>query len=158
MQSLHTRFCKAEIRSKRTKIRSKTENIWSFRILIDLILWQILVRSEKFESALFASMHVFYIDFSIVFNLTHLVDIFYELSTVKLHRYRVIDVAKNIWEFWNSQWCYQIMMWFAFSSISHYSNNWYLFHDVFFTQFRYQISRRCFISWRRTFRTLHFFK
>ena len=52
MQSLHTRFCRAETRSRRT------ENIWFFRILIDLILWQILVKSEKFESALFASMYI----------------------------------------------------------------------------------------------------
>ena len=47
---------------KKTKTRSKktnsVENIWSFRILIDLILWQILVTSEKFEFAFFASMYV----------------------------------------------------------------------------------------------------
>ena len=122
MQSLYTRFCKAETRSKktktrskRTKTRSKIENIWSFRILIDLIFWQSLIKSKKFEFAFFASMHVFYIDFSIVFSFAHFVDIFYKFFTIKLHKYRFIDVAKNIWKFWNSQWCY--MMWFAFSFV-----------------------------------------
>ena len=135
MQSLHIRFCKAETRSKKTKTRSKIENIWFFRILIDLIFWQNLIKSKKFEFAFFASMHVFYIDFSIVFSFAHFVDIFYKFFTIKLHKYRVIDVARNIWKFWNSQWCYQIMIWFAFSSISQNLNNWYLFHDVSFNQF-----------------------
>ena len=87
-----------------------------------MILWQILIRSKKFEFAFFASIHVrrirciiFLIDFSIIFSFWHCIDIFYELSTVKLHRNRFIDVAKSIWEFWNSQWCY--MMWFAFSFV-----------------------------------------
>ena len=131
---------------KQTRIRSKrtnnVENIWFFRILIDLILWQNLITSKKFDFAFFASMHarrirciIFFIDFSIIFSFSHCIDIFYEFSIVKLHRYRIIDVANNIWKFWNSQWCYQIMMWLAFSSISHYSNNWYSFHDVSFTQF-----------------------
>ena len=105
--------------NKKTKTRSKktnsVENIWSFRILIDLIFWQILVRSKKFEFAFFASMHTFLIDFSIIFCLLHIFDIFYEFLTVKSHRYPIIDVAKNIWKFWNSQWCY--MMWFAFSFV-----------------------------------------
>ena len=72
-----------------------------------MIFWQNLIKSEKFEFAFFASMYVFHIDFSIVFSFAHFVDIFYKFFTVKLHRYRVIDVAKNIWKFWNSQWCYQ---------------------------------------------------
>ena len=125
--------------NKKTKTRSRktnsAEDIWSFRILIDLILWQSLVRSEKLDFALIASIHFFLIDFSIIFSFSHCIDIFYKLSIVKLHRDRFIDVARSIWKFWNSQWCYQIMMWLALSSISHYSNNWYLFHDVFFIQF-----------------------
>ena len=120
MQSLHIRFCRAETRSRKTKTRKtktrskRTKNIWFFRILIDSILWQILVRSEKLEFAFFASMHVrrircitFFIDFSIIFNFWHCIDISNELSTVKSHEYSIIDVAKNIWKFWNSQWCYQ---------------------------------------------------
>ena len=113
------RFCKAETRSKRT---NSAENIWFFRILIDLILWQILVRSEKFDFAFFASMHVrrirciiFFIDFSIIFSFSHRIDIFYEFFTVKLHENRFIDVAKSIWNLWDSQWCY--MMWLAFSFV-----------------------------------------
>ena len=134
------RFCRAETRSRRTRIRSKrTENIWSFRILIDLILWQILFRSEKLDSALFASMYARNacraFDALLFLSISRSFDISYELSTVKSHRYRLIDVAKSIWEFWNSQWCYQIMMWFALSSISHYSNTEYLFLDVSFIQF-----------------------
>ena len=130
MQPLHTRSCRAKTRSRRTKTRSRTEDIWSFCILIDLILWQNLVRSEKLESALFASIHVFHIDFSIVSSFAHLVGISYGLRTAKLHRYRPIDVARSTWEPWDPQWCYQIMMWSALSSISHYSDNWYLLHDV----------------------------
>ena len=45
---------------------------------------------------------IFYIDFSIVFNFAHFVDIFYKLFTIKLHKYRFIDVAKSIWKFWNT--------------------------------------------------------
>ena len=112
-----------EIRSKtRSRKTNNIENIWFFRILIDLIFWQNLVKSEKFEFAFFASMHVrrirciiFFIDFSIIFNFWHRIDIFYEFFTVKSHRYRFIDVANNIWKFWNSQWYY--MMWFAFSFV-----------------------------------------
>ena len=120
MQLLHTRFCKAEIRSKKTKIQKtktrskKTKNIWFFRILIDSIFWQILIKSEKFEFAFFASMHarrirciIFFIDFSIIFSFWHCIDIFNELFTIKSHEYSIIDVAKNIWKFWDSQWCYQ---------------------------------------------------
>ena len=116
MQSLHTRFCKAETRSKRT---NSVENIWSFRILIDLILWQILVKSKKFDFAFFASMYARNacraFDALSFLSISRSFDIFYELSTVKLHRYWIIDVANNIWKFWNSQWCY--MMWFAFSFV-----------------------------------------
>ena len=118
MQSLHFRSCRAETRSKtRTRLRktNSAENIWSFRILIDLIFWQILIKSEKLESAFFASMYIFLIDFSIIFCLLHIFDIFYGLSTAKLHRNRLIDVARSIWESWDSQWCY--MMWFAFSFV-----------------------------------------
>ena len=50
---------------------------------------------------------IFLIDFSIIFCLVHIIDIFNGFFTVKLHRYRIIDVASNIWKFWNSQWCYQ---------------------------------------------------
>ena len=46
--------------NKKTKIRSRktnnVENIWFFRILIDLIFWQILIKSKKFDFAFFASM------------------------------------------------------------------------------------------------------
>ena len=113
------RLCRTETRSRRT---NNVENIWLFRILIDLIFWQILVKSKKFESVLFVSMHarrirciIFFIDFSIIFSFWHCIDIFYKLSTIKLHRNRLIDVAKSIWELWNSQWCY--MMWFVFSFV-----------------------------------------
>ena len=50
---------------------------------------------------------IFFIDFSIIFCLFHIIDIFIEFHTVKSHKYRIIDVAKSIWEFWDSQWCYQ---------------------------------------------------
>ena len=89
--------------NKKTKTRSKKiENIWFFRILIDLIFWQNLIKSKKFEFALFASMHIFFIVFSIIFCLFHIFDIFYEISKIKLHKYRFINIAKNIWKFWNS--------------------------------------------------------
>ena len=143
MQSLHTRFCRAKTRSRKTKTRSKIENIWLFRILIDLIFWQSLIRSKKFESAFFASMHVFYIDFSIVFSFAHRIDIFYELFTIKSHRYQFIDVAKSIWEFWNSQWCY--MMWFAFSFvIAEFRHrifaSWCIFYSILDINFRIDVS------------------
>ena len=48
------------------------------------------------------SMQFFHIDFSIIFSFSHLIDIFYELFTVKSHRYRVIDVARNIRELWDT--------------------------------------------------------
>ena len=144
MQSLHIRFCKAEIRSR------KIENIWFFRILIDLILWQILVKSEKFDFAFFASMHVrrirciiFFIDFSIIFNVSHRIDIFDELFTIKLHKYRIIDVAKSIWKFWNSQWYY--IMWFAFSFVIVKFKHkifvqWCIFHSILNIKFHIDVS------------------
>ena len=57
----------------------------------------------------------FFIEFSIIFCLFHVFDIFHEIRTIKSHKNSIIDVAKNIWKFWNSQWCY--MMWFAFSFV-----------------------------------------
>ena len=104
MQSLHFRSCKARTRSRRTR------NIESFRILIDLILWQNLIKIERFESAFFVSMYIFLIDFSIIFSFSHLIDISYELSTVNSHRYWIIDVARSIWELWDTMmlsrsWC-----------------------------------------------------
>ena len=101
-----SRSCRAETRSRRT---NSAEDIWSFRILIDLVLWQILIRSEKLDSALFASMHarrirciIFFIDFSIISSFSHRIGIPYGLPTAKLHRDRSIDVARSIWELWDT--------------------------------------------------------
>ena len=48
------------------------------------------------------SMQFFHIDFSIIVNFSHLIDIFFKFFTIKLHRYQIIDVAKSIWELWNT--------------------------------------------------------
>ena len=45
---------------------------------------------------------IFSIDFLIIFRLFHIINIFYELSTIKSHKYSIIDVAKSIWKFWNT--------------------------------------------------------
>ena len=150
MQSLHLdlakqkRFCKTEIRSRKS---NSAENIWSFRILIDLILWQILVRSEKLESALFASMHarrirciIFFIDFLIISHLFHFIDTFSESSTVKSHKYWVNEIAM-----WNEKFetfvkslnhnTNRQRVAIAFSSSRLYSDEKYLLHNVFFRQF-----------------------
>ena len=141
-------FRRARIRSKRT---NNVENIESFRILIDLIFWQVLIKIEKLEFAFFASMYarrnlsrirciIFFIDFSIIFHFFHFVDIFSEFSTVKSHRYCVNEIAM-----WNkkfetfvksmnhntSRQCVAI----TFSSQRQYSDEKYLLHDVSFTQF-----------------------
>ena len=44
-------------------------------------------------------------------------------------------MLQEVFENFKTQWCYQIMMWFALSLISLYSNKRYLLHDVSFTQF-----------------------
>ena len=142
MQLLYIRFCKTKTRSKRTNI---VENIWFFRILIDLILWQILIKSKKLEFAFFVSLHVFHIDFSIVFNFAHIVDIIYKFSTIKIHRNRIIDVAKNIWKLWNSQWCYQnhdIIC--IFVNIALFRQlifvSWYIFYSILDIRFHIDVS------------------
>ena len=146
MQSLHLdlakqeRFCRAETRSRKT---NSAGDIWPFRILIDLILWQVLVRSE---SSILHSLHrytSFLIDFSVIFSISHRIGISYGLSTVKLHRYRVNDVARNIWEFWDSQWCY--MMWFAFSFVIAELRHrvfafWCIFYSILDINFRIDAS------------------
>ena len=150
MQSLHfdfakqERFCKAETRSKKS---NSAENIWLFRILIDLILWQILVRSEKLESAFFASMHarrirciIFFIDFLIISHLSHFIGTFSGPSTVKSHRYWVNEIAM-----WNERFETSVKslnhstsrqrVAIALSSSRLYSNEEYLLHSVSFRQF-----------------------
>ena len=52
----------------------------------------------------------------------------------------------------------KIMMWFALSSISHYSNKSTCFMMYSLFNSRYQYSHRCFISWRCIFRTSQFFR
>ena len=134
------RFCKARIQSK------KIENIWFFRILIDLIFWQILVWSKKFEFAFFASMHVsrirciiFFIDFSIISSFSHRNDIFYEFSTIKLHKNSINENAmwneklETFVKSMNHKTNRQCVA-FSFSFQRQYSNEKYLFHDVFFNQ------------------------
>ena len=150
MQSLHIRFCKTKTRSKKTKIRSKIENIWFFRILIDLILWQILIKSKKFDFALFASIHFFHIDFSIIFSFWHCIDIFNEFSTIKSHRYSIIDVAKSIWKFWNTMMLSK--SWCDLHSRQHRITQTIdiCFMMYFLINFKYQISHRCHISSRHT--------
>ena len=81
--------------------------------------------------------------FSIIFCLLHIFDIFYEVSTVKLHRYWFIDVAKSIWEFWNSQWYY--MMWFVFSFVIAKLKHkifvsWCIFYSILDIDFRIDVS------------------
>ena len=98
------------------------------------------VCSQKFARI---RCNIFFIDFSIIFNFWHRIDIFYELSTIKSHRNRFIDVAKNIWEFWNSQWCY--MMWFAFSFvIAKFKHkifvSWYIVYSISNINFRIDVS------------------
>ena len=142
-----SRSRKAKIRSKKT---NNAENIESFRILIDLILWQILVKIEKLEFAFFASMYarknlsrieciIFFIDFSIIFHFFHFVDTFFEFFTIKSYRDSINENAM-----WNekseisvksmnhktSRQCVA----FSFSSQRQYSDERYLFHDVSFSQ------------------------
>ena len=45
-------------------------------------------------------------------------------------------MSQEISENSETQWCYQIMMWFALSSISQYSDKRYLLHDVTSIQFQ----------------------
>ena len=141
-------------RSRRARVRSKktnnVEDIESFRILIDLILWQILVKIEKLEFAFFASMYVrrslsrieciiFLIDFSIISHLFHFVDTSSEFSTVKSYRNSTNENAmwnekseifvKSMNHRTNRQ-CVAS----SFSSQRQYSDERYLFHDVFFSQ------------------------
>ena len=96
-----SRSRKARVRSRRT---NNAENIGFFRILIDPILWQILVRTEKLEFALFASMYArrslsrircisFLIDFSTISHFSHFVGTSCESSTVKSHRYWTDEIA-----------------------------------------------------------------
>ena len=135
------RFCKAETRSRRT---NSAENIWPFRILIDLILWQILVRSKKLDFAFFASMHArrircitLLIDFSIIFNFSHRIDISIEISTVKSLDIESL-MSQAVSESFETQWCY--MMWFAFSFIIAELRqlifvSWCIFHSILDIEF-----------------------
>ena len=92
---------RARVRSRRT---NNAGDIGSFRILIDLIFWQVLVRIEKLEFALFASMYArrslsrircitFLIDFSVISHLSHFVGISSGPFTAKSHRYCVNEIA-----------------------------------------------------------------
>ena len=147
-----SRSCRAETRSRRkqeTRIRSRktnsVEDIWFFRILIDLIFWQILVKSKKLDFALFASMYarnacrafdaLFFLSISRSFfvcltSLTYFMN-FLQSNRIDIRSLMSQEVSENS----ETQWCYQIMMWFALSSISHYSDTRYLLHDVFSSQF-----------------------
>ena len=154
LQSRNSVKKKTETRSRRT---NSVENIWSFRILIDLILWQILVRSEKLDSALFASMHArrircitFRIDFSIIFSFWHCIDISNESSTVKSHRNSIIDVARNIWELWDTMMLSR--SWCDLHSRQHRTTQTIdiCFMMYLLVNFRYQISHRCHISSRHS--------
>ena len=141
-------------RSRRTKVRSRrtnnAEDIESFRILIDLILWQTLVKIEKLEFAFFASMYarrslsrieciIFLIDFSIISHLFHFVDTSSESSTVKSHRDSTNENA--MWDERSETFVKSMShrtsrqcVAFSLSSQRQYSNERYLFHDVFFNQ------------------------
>ena len=142
-----SRSRKARVRSRRT---NNAEDIDFFRILIDLILWQILVRIEKLEFAFFASMYVrrslsrieciiFLIDFSVIFHLSHFVDTFSELFTVKSHRDSInenamwdeeSEISVGSMSHRTSRQCVA----FSFSPQRQYSGERYLFHDVFSSQ------------------------
>ena len=95
-------------RSRRARVRfRRTDNagdIGFFRILIDSILWQALVRTEKLESALFASVYArrslprircisFLIDFSIISHFSHFVGTSCGFPTAKSHRYWTDEIA-----------------------------------------------------------------
>ena len=90
-----SRSCKARIRSRRT---NNIENIWSFRILIDLILWQNLIKVEKLVFAFFASMHASRI------RCTSFSYRFFDLFLFASHRWHIL--------------------WTFYSQIAQISNHW----------------------------------
>ena len=134
MQSLHFDFAKQKLDQQENKnsIKKNKNSIkknWKYLIFSHINRSDSLTNFSQIRKIRFCIFRIdvcsqcisrirciiFFIDFSIVFSFAHLVDIFYEHSTVKLHKYRFIDVAKSIWKFWKLQWCY--MMWFAFSFV-----------------------------------------
>ena len=123
---------------KETRTRSRRTNsagdIWPFRILIDLILWQGLVRSEKLDSALafdaLLSLSISRSSPAFHISLAYLMD-FLQPNRIGIGPLMSQEVPENP----ETQWCYQIMMWPALSSISHYSDIRYLLHDVPSIQF-----------------------
>ena len=163
-------------RSRRTRVRSKwkinsVENIWSFRILIDLILWQILVKIEKLEFALFASMHasrirctsflsISRLSFISLTSLTHLVNLL-QSNYIDIESTRSqceMRDRKYLWDINDAvEWVTtQVVVSHCHSRLhrnaqikSTCSTMYLLFNS------RYQISHRCFISWKVIFRTLH---
>ena len=51
----------------------------------------------------------FFIDFSIISCLPYVIGIPYGNSTVKSHRYRAIDVARSIWESWDTMMLHDVI-------------------------------------------------
>ena len=102
-------------------------------------------------------MHFFHIDFSIIFSFWHCIDIFNEFFTIKSHKYSIINVAKNIWKFWNTMmlsksWCdLHFRQYRTIQTI----DICFIMYRLF--NFRYQFSHRCFISWKFKTRS-QFFK
>ena len=135
--------------NKKARTRSrKTENIWFFRILIDLILWQNLVRIEKLEFALFTSTHFFFIDFSIIFSsLTYHVN-FLQSNHIDIESLMSQEIFENS-EIHNDA----IRSWCDLHSRQYRTTQTidicFMMYRLF--NFRYQFSHRCFVSWR--FRT-----
>ena len=134
--------------NKKTKTRSKrtnsAENIWSFHILIDLILWQILVRSEKLEFAFFASMYarkslfafdaLFFLSISrsssVCFTYSTYFMNFLQSNSIEIESLMSQKISENSEIHNDATWCDQHSR-----SSSQNSNNWYLFHDVSTSQF-----------------------
>ena len=153
MQSLHTRLCKAETRSRRI------ENIWFFRILIDLIFWQILVKSEKLDFAFFASMYarrslfafdaLFFLSISRSFSaldiaLTYFMN-FLQSNCIDIESLMSQAIFENF-EIHNDvirSWCDSHSRQYR---IAQTIDICFMMYRLFI--FRYLFSHRCFISWR----------
>ena len=142
MQSLHTRSCRTRTRSRRT---NSVENIESFSHTnrsdsltefnqirkVRICTLRISVCSQcmsRIRCSSFISISRSSSAFHI--SLTYLMN-FLQSNCIDIESLMLQEVSENS----ETQWCYQIMMWSALSSISHYSDTRYLFHNVSSIQF-----------------------